>query len=162
KTDHFNNRDGRTWFQRYYYGAEYWDGNPNAPIFFELGMEAEFLQVIAEMDYYLWAAAKAHRGLTLFVEHRYYGPSQPTGGRFSDEDLVLLTTEQAIADFAALLVSVRAALNNSTGPVILSGCSYSGELAAFMRVKYPHLAIGAVAGSPNARFMSANMDRFFP
>ena len=52
-----------------------------------------------------------------------------------------LSTEQALADYAAILSHLKA---NHTGAakseIVVWGAGYSGMLAVWMRVKYPHLA----------------------
>lgn len=58
-----------------------------------------------------------------------------------------LTTEQALADSARLLQLIRAGRSAEQGAVIGFGGSYGGMMAAWFRIKYPHLVDGVVAGS---------------
>lgn len=89
--------------------------------------------------------------MVVFPEHRYYGESLPYGSR--DEayknatTLSYLTSEQALADFAVLLTDLKRNLSAQACPVVLFGGSYGGMLAAWMRLKYPHITIGALASS---------------
>lgn len=59
-----------------------------------------------------------------------------------------MTTEQALADLASFIVSMNKAhkLPLETKWIVFGG-SYAGNLAAWMRLKYPHLVYGAVASS---------------
>jgi hypothetical protein len=67
----------------------------------------------------------------------------------------LLTLDQALDDIAAFVpfFNRHHGLNNLTkgnnGAVrwVTFGCSYAGSIAAWLRVKYPHLMAGSVAGS---------------
>ncbi|RWS22302.1 Serine carboxypeptidase S28-like protein [Leptotrombidium deliense] len=63
-------------------------------------------------------------------------------------NLRFLTSEQALAD-AATFINYYKQKNPSVSKSkwIVFGGSYSGSLAAWMRMKYPHLVTGAVASS---------------
>jgi pimeloyl-ACP methyl ester carboxylesterase len=61
----------------------------------------------------------------------------------SVKNLVYLTSEQALADAANFIAKIKA----PNQKVIVFGGSYSGCLAAWLRLKYPHLVDGAIASS---------------
>lgn len=53
---------------------------------------------------------------------RYYGKSLPFGDKsFTDPFIGLLTVEQALADYAVLITSLKSSLNASSVPVICFG-----------------------------------------
>ncbi|MCH82400.1 lysosomal pro-X carboxypeptidase-like protein, partial [Trifolium medium] len=60
---------------------------------------------------------------------------------------------QALADYAAVLIHIKKVLHAERSPVVVVGGSYSGMLATWFRLKYPHLAIGALASSAPILFM---------
>lgn len=61
---------------------------------------------------------------------------------------MFLTSEQALADLAFFISSFNKnlSLSDSTKWIAMGG-SYPGSLAAWMRLKYPHLVHGAVSTS---------------
>ena len=87
--------------------------------------------------------ARDEGGLLLFVEHRYYGKSNPFGPKasFTNEGLRFLTVEQAMADFHAITLAIREA---SKGP----------------RLQAPTGVL--CCGGPHGMFWPANLSTAFP
>ncbi|GER55613.1 serine carboxypeptidase S28 family protein [Striga asiatica] len=54
---------------------------------------------------------------------------------------------QALADFAEILLHIKKSLSANDSPILVVGGSYGGMLAAWFRLKYPHVTIGALASS---------------
>ena len=136
-------------FRYYEYDAYY--GGPGHPIWFYAGNEARVDQYVNATGL-MWENAKEHGALLVFAEHRFYGDSFPCG----DEEnakvdcLYLLTHEQAMADYVALLSDLKSSLGAvgaNDSPVIAFGGSYGGMLAAWLRMKYPSTIAGAVSAS---------------
>lgn len=66
----------------------------------------------------------------------------------STANLRYLSTSQALADLATFICSMnkKYELAQDTKWIVFGG-SYAGNLAAYMRLKYPHYVHGAVASS---------------
>ncbi|CAN7028401.1 unnamed protein product [Brassica oleracea var. botrytis] len=81
-----------------------------------------------------------------FIERRFYGESTPFGKKShkTAEILGYLNSQQALADCAILIRSLKQNLSSEASPVVVFGRSY-GE--TWFRLKYPHIAIGALASS---------------
>lgn len=121
--------------------------------FFYCGNEAD-ITVFYENTGFLLDIAPTFNALVVFAEHRYYGKSMPYGvhSLTSPEYLRYLTTSQALADFVCVIDALNkkyynTMLTNDTYPIIAFGGSYGGMLAAWLRMKYPHIVLGAVASS---------------
>lgn len=65
----------------------------------------------------------------------------------STKNLRYLSSEQALADLAYFIEAKKEELQISDNKWIVFGGSYPGSLAAWFRLKYPHLANAAVASS---------------
>ena len=79
----------------------------------------------------MWENAASFRALIVFAEHRYYGQSLPFGSNasFTPTGLQWLTHEQALADYTALLTSMKTTgLKIRDSPIVAFGGSYGGML----------------------------------
>ena len=144
RLDHFRRDSGKTWSQRYWIDTTFYNPNLPGPLFVQGGEEAEAsagLLGLAFRDY-----AQEHSALLAVVEHRFYGESQPTG---SLADLSLLSVDQGLADYVAVIESLKKQYNTTAS--VFFGCSYIGAGAAWVRAKYPHAIVGAVASSAPVR-----------
>ncbi|KAL6199820.1 hypothetical protein ACLB2K_029602 [Fragaria x ananassa] len=151
--DHFNFRydSFSTFQQRYLINSKHWGGaNISAPILAYLGEEDSIdsdLPIIG----FLPENAIHFQALQIYIEHRYYGKSVPFGSRevaFKNASTRgYFNSAQALADYAEILIHVKKQLQAEHSPVIVIGGSYGGMLASWFRLKYPHIALGALASS---------------
>lgn len=162
KVDHFNfdPKSDLTYQQRYIISDANWKGN-NGPIFFYTGNEGD-IQWFCENTGFIWDIAPNFSALVVFAEHRYYGTSLPFGNKsFDYPHINYLTTEQALADFAYLISSLKANYPGaSKSPVIAFGGSYGGMLTAWFRFKYSNMVVGGIAASAPIWQVTADCDSF--
>lgn len=169
QVDHFGWSNQDTWQQRYLVNARHWCG-ANCPILFYCGNEGD-IEVFTNNTGWMWENAENLHAMLVFAEHRYYGKSFPYPVDYENvyrnpnlTALGYLSSEQALADYAKLIFSIKNNLYDAKlSPVITIGGSYGGMLAAWMRMKYPHLVAGALAGSaPILQFPGEyNCSRFY-
>ena len=164
RLDHFDNALNASWTQRYFVNDAYASAERGAPVFVCVGGEGPALDVDVAVDggahcAIATALAKKHRGLFFALEHRFYGKSQPTGD-LSVESLRFLSSAQALEDLVTFTRFAAAAYGLEIEPrndgrkyskVIAFGGSYPGMLAAWSRVKFPHVFHAAVASSAPVR-----------
>uniref|UniRef100_A0A7E4WA13 Lysosomal Pro-X carboxypeptidase n=1 Tax=Panagrellus redivivus TaxID=6233 RepID=A0A7E4WA13_PANRE len=158
--DHFSFGNNQTFNLRYFINLKSY--SPGGPILFYTGNEGN-LEGFAENTGFMFDIAPELNAAVVFGEHRFYGKTKPFGkdSYASVKNLGYLSSEQALADFAVLLdylknTRIPGAKNSS---VIAFGGSYGGMLAAWFRIKYPHIVTGAIAGSaPVFWFENANVD----
>lgn len=86
------------------------------------------------------------------LEHRYYGKSYPKfkdgSSPVSNSNLRFLSSRQAISDIANFIeyAKVQYGLDDNVKWITFGG-SYPGMIAAWSRLKFPHLIYGAVSNS---------------
>ena len=149
------------WAQRYYVDETFWRGE-GYPIFVYIGGEGP--QGPPSKNLFMATLAEEHGALMVAVEHRFYGASHPTRD-MSNKNLRYLTSTQALADLARITSYIKAqsgpsaAADTASSPplklsasarssrVIGFGGSYPGDLAAWVRLKYPAIFDGTVASS---------------
>ncbi|EFJ36263.1 hypothetical protein SELMODRAFT_404105 [Selaginella moellendorffii] len=133
--------------QHYLLHSASWSGGASgAPILVYCGNKGDIVW-FAENTGFMFDIAHLFRALLVFPEHRFYGKSQPFGGQNGPKELAFCSAEQALADFATLILDLKRNLSAQASPVVVFGGSYGGMLAAWFRLKYPHIAIGALASS---------------
>ncbi|NWS53083.1 PCP carboxypeptidase, partial [Chunga burmeisteri] len=146
--DHFGFDQNFTFQQRYLVADQYWK-KENGSILFYTGNEGD-ITWFCNSTGFMWDVAEELNAMLVFAEHRYYGESLPFGNEsFSDSTrLNYLTSEQALADFIILIEYLKTTIPGAGhSPVIAIGRSYGGMLAAWLRMKYPHAVVGALASS---------------
>ncbi|WAQ98686.1 PCP-like protein [Mya arenaria] len=146
--DHFGFSNPDTYKQRYLIAEQFWNKD-GGPIFFYTGNEGDIAWFCNNTGF-MWDIAAEFKALLVFAEHRYYGESIPYGPEAykSPTKMNYLTSEQALADFAVLISHLKATLPGATNSsVVAFGGSYGGMLSAWMRIRYPNVIVGALAGS---------------
>jgi pimeloyl-ACP methyl ester carboxylesterase len=154
RVDHFDALNEKTYRQMYWVEDSF-AVNKQSPVFFFLGGEAPLgffdFQEVSALEW-----AKQNKAYYIALEHRYYGVSNPVPD-LSTHNMRYLSSEQALADAAVFVETMQ---KTYTGPWVVFGCSYSGSLSAWFRLKYPHLVIGSVAPSGPV-IPQANFTQFF-
>eukprot|EP00755_Sulcionema_specki_P008997 Sspe_Gene.42458::Locus_20605_Transcript_4_5_Confidence_0.286_Length_1924::g.42458::m.42458/K01285/PRCP; lysosomal Pro-X carboxypeptidase len=151
--DHFRFGNA-TWQHRYLVNDQQWTGKgrlPNGckgPILFYTGNEGAIEGFWYASGFVVSTLAEKWGALVVFGEHRYYGKSMPFGEKsLSADNVVYLSAEQALADYANLITSLKDRLGATNCPVLSFGGSYGGTLTTFFRAKYPHIVAGGLAAS---------------
>lgn len=140
--DHFDPTNQQTWKQRFFTNSTFY--KKGGPVFLMIGGEGEASAKWMVEGQWIEDAEYFH-ALCYQLEHRYYGKSHPTSD-ISTENLVYLTSEQALADLAYFIEAMSEDLPVGTKWIVHGG-SYPGSLAAWMRMRYPHLVHGAMSAS---------------
>jgi len=153
--DHFGFTTDLKFPQKYLTNDTWWDVN-GGPIFFYTGNEGR-IEAFAENSGFMWEIAEEFKAMLVFAEHRYYGESLPFGKNSSSKDpkiVGFLSSEQALGDYADLVTYIKSTVKGAeSSAVVAFGGSYGGMLAAWFRLKFPHICAGAIAASaPVAQF----------
>lgn len=138
----------KTFKQRYLIVDKHWKTDGGSILFYT-GNEGDITWFYNNTGF-MWDVAEELKAMLVFAEHRYYGESLPFGeDSYKDsKHLNFLTSEQALADFAELIGHLKSTIPGADSqPIIAIGGSYGGMLAAWFRMKYPHLVVGALSAS---------------
>ena len=131
KVDHFNYQSTNTYKQRYWQNNVYCQDTATCPIFVYIC--GEYTCSVPAFRFYPFMIGAEHGAQLFVIEHRYYGESQPYPD-WKTENLVHLSSEQALADLASFLTAQGAGADKKT---LVIGGSYPGALSAWFRVHYP-------------------------
>jgi lysosomal Pro-X carboxypeptidase len=93
-----------------------------------------------------WSLAEKYGALVIFAEHRFFGESIPniTG---LDSCLSYLSSQEALADYIAVINFFRRERGAAASPVVSFGGSYGGMLSSWLRMLFPSAVDGAIAAS---------------
>eukprot|EP01133_Synstelium_polycarpum_P013883 gene13883-16377_t len=144
RVNHYDPLDTSTFQQQYFVNDTFY--KTGGPVFFLLGGEGPITPSTVTGHFVLNTYAPLFNALIVGIEHRFYGKSVPTP-TLDTKFLNLLTTEQALADYAAFVQSFSETYSTGSSKWISFGGSYSGSLSAWMRLKYPNLIDAAIATS---------------
>ncbi|ETV96398.1 hypothetical protein H310_10551 [Aphanomyces invadans] len=133
------------WNQRYFINDEFWAGE-RFPVFLYIGGEGPLTATALSKRNYIHELAQQHRALLVGVEHRFYGTSYPTPNMTTD-NLRYLSSQQALFDLARIHAYLTDVYGLQRSAWVAFGGSYPGALAAWFKLKYPHLVRGSVASS---------------
>ncbi|GIQ86302.1 peptidase S28, partial [Kipferlia bialata] len=146
--DHFDKTNTATWSQKFYVNDTFY--SPGGPVLFFLGGEGPESPKTLSGSFYINTFAEELGALMIAIEHRYYGESMPVDD-LSNDNMVYLSSAQALADCASFRAWFPTAYSmystTEDAAWIALGGSYSGNLAAWLRLRYPHLIAGALASS---------------
>lgn len=136
--DHFNFKPESymTFQQRYVVTSQNWGGpTNNSPIFLYTGEERDIMNDVEELGFPHTLAARFN-ALLVYIEHRYYGTSMPFGSKEeaykNTSTLGYFTSEQALADYAQIIVDLKKNMSAENSPVIAIGASYGGRKFDFI------------------------------
>ncbi|KAF5945059.1 hypothetical protein HYC85_015287 [Camellia sinensis] len=124
-----------TFQQRHLINDTYWGGaSNNPPIFVYMGNEAD-IEWFAQNTGFMFDKAPNFRALLVFIEHRHYGQSIPMKHRSipfggdkniankNTSTLGYLSSTQALADYATLIIDLKKNLSAIDSPVVFIGGS---------------------------------------
>ncbi|KAJ7454756.1 peptidase S28 [Mycena latifolia] len=165
--DHSNPSLG-TFPQRYwFYDGYYKQGGPI--VLFNAGEEdASLYTGYLHNGTIVGAIAYAVGGATIVMEHRYWGASIPFAN-YSTANMRYFTIENSVQDFAYFAKNVKLPFTNGTKtmappqvPWIVTGGSYPGALAAYVKTTFPDLFYAAYATSAPVQAISDFYGYFIP
>ena len=140
---------GKTFKQKYLINITHWSKQEKGPILIYLENEESIEKFYRNSGWYNDYVTKELKGLLVYIEHRYFGVSWPFGDEKNSttkQNLIFLTTDEALMDFVEFVHFLKKTYCSDC-PVIAFGGSFAGNLAAWMRMKYPNVIDMAHASS---------------
>ncbi|CAO3636947.1 unnamed protein product [Cunninghamella echinulata] len=160
------NKQSTTFQQRYWVNQDYYQSG--GPVILYNAGEYNAEPIVSSIfdDTVFKLMAQKLNAMVIILEHRFYGESYPKGLRSPQWNY--LTIEQSLEDMANFIrhgnqlngIPFDASPNKVKW--IIRGGSYSGNLAAWMRYKYPHLVYAAVASSAPVQAEMNFYQYYFP
>lgn len=95
---------------------------------------------------YMFDMARQNGADMYYTEHRFYGNSLPTTD-LTVNSLKYLSTPQALADVAWFIKYIKRLSGRGNSKVVVFGGSYGGNMAIWMRERYPDVVHAAVSSS---------------
>ncbi|CAH2105745.1 unnamed protein product [Euphydryas editha] len=142
--DHFDPQNKDTYQMRFMFNEEFFGGD-GYPIFIMVGGEWNISPGYLQGGN-MYLNAQENRGFLIYTEHRYYGQSLPYQN-FTTENLRFLNVDQALADLAYFIKTMKESPRFANSKVILYGGSYAANMVLWFKQRYPHLTLGVVASS---------------
>eukprot|EP00164_Ancoracysta_twista_P009451 GFYU01013989.1.p1 GENE.GFYU01013989.1~~GFYU01013989.1.p1 ORF type:complete len:536 (+),score=183.51 GFYU01013989.1:53-1660(+) len=138
-----------TFNQRYFLNDQFF--RPGGPIFLYVSGAHPLPSAVMRMGYF-FEQAKKEKALMVGLEHRFYGGSIPVT-ELNVDNLRKLNSRLALTDIAYFVqqMSTQFKAKNITGQWHTFGETYGGTLAAWSRLKYPHLIASSFASSAPLR-----------
>ena len=111
------------------------------PVLFYMGDNGDIWEQYRNSGFITQFLANKWHGLVVFAEHRYFGQSMPVSEEdaFKQPAVKYLTAENAMMDYVELVKHIRVTYNARRKAFIAIGGGYSGNLAAWSRMKYPNI-----------------------
>ncbi|KAJ1960304.1 hypothetical protein IWQ62_004282 [Dispira parvispora] len=149
RVDHMDDTNEETFPQLYYLNDTYYQ--PGGPVYLYTPGEAPNRPRTVTRGFLLKLAEET-QGLVISLEHRYYGRSNPVPD-LSPQNMRFLSVAQALRDFVNFMhkVPLPQIADRENIRWIIVGGSYAGNLAAWMRLKYPDLVFAAYSSSAPVR-----------
>jgi pimeloyl-ACP methyl ester carboxylesterase len=137
------------------------DNDTYPPILFYCGNEGDLWTFYNNSGFMTTTLAQTLNALVLLGEHRYYGESLPFGDQsFTKDNVKYLTLDQVFMDYQRLIMMIKNSTKYQYSPVFAFGGSYGGMLAAWFRMKFPHIIQGAHASSAPIMFFPGSVSPY--